>query len=231
MKPRTRGTMTPTTRTGETMNQIATNETIPNTCLQSLRDPDFVRENVYIGLQRASDMPLIKRPGMLEGTEQYLYVRGTEGGTSWRAWLKELPSHDLDLTEQEAWECAAANTSAAGMTVIDSLPQLLTSITGVDLPEDTECGLRMYVLTNPQRAFGSAQLTDTATIRRYFRTRLPGCKKLVVIPSSVHECILVPVPEGTSVDLEDFHAMVREVNATLVDESEQLGDTCQIMEI
>ena len=213
------------------MKQITTNESIPSSCLHSLQDSDYVRENLYIGLQRASDMPIIKRPGVFAGTEQYLYVRGREGDTSWRARLKELPSEDIDLSEQEAWECAFANTRADGMTVIDSLPHLLTSITGIDMPEDTESGLRMYVITNPQRTYGSAQLTDTAAIRHYFKMRTPGCKRLVVIPSSVHECILIPVPDGQEVDLEDFHKMVREVNESLVDESEQLGDLCHIMEV
>ena len=213
------------------MKQITTNESIPSSCLQSLQDSDYVRENLFIGIQRASDMPLVKRPGVFAGTEQYLYVRGKVGGTTWRARLKELPSEDIDLTVQEAWEYAVENTCADGMTVIDSLPHLLTSITGIDMPEDAESGLRMYVITNPQRTYGSAQLTDTAAIRHYFRTFSPGCKRLLVIPSSVHECILIPVPDGKEVDLEDFHKMVREVNETLVDESEQLGDTCYIMEV
>jgi len=51
--------------------------------------------------------------------------------------------------------------------------------------------------------------------------------KIVVLPSSVHEMLLVPYTEEMS--LEDFSAMVSEVNNTEVRPEERLTDRAYII--
>lgn len=204
------------------MKAATINETTKKNCIRLLQDPDYVRDNVYIGFQRASNATLIKRPGELPGSEQYLYVRGTDGDLPWHVRLQNVLLEDVYLTEAEAY----ANTCAEGRTVIHSLPNLLLEIGGPDIKEEAKDGPQMYVITNPQRAFGAAQILDRKVIRAFFHKQVPGCEKLIVIPSSIHECILVPLQEGEDHDINAFHMMVQEVNASSVDAKEQLADRC-----
>lgn len=193
-------------------------------CIQMLQNPAFVRENMFIGLQRISDMPILKKPGPFKGTEQYLYVRGDFNDLSWRARVNEKLLENCGITAEDAFALSARNTCAEGMTVIESLPGMLSDLIGSPFPADDGNGVQMYVITNPQRFHGSSQLLDHAAVRAYFKATAPECKKLIVIPSSVHECIIVPVTDDADIDLETFNTMVREVNESTVDEADQLAD-------
>lgn len=77
----------------------------------------------------------------------------------------------------------------------------------------------MYVLSNQYRCFGAATILYPDMLSDFARA---AGSNLVIIPSSVHEVILIPVEEGT--DLEEFSIMVEEVNATQVDAQEVLAD-------
>lgn len=52
-------------------------------------------------------------------------------------------------------------------------------------------------------------------------------ENLVILPSSIHECIVVPKTEDT--DLDDLSRMVCEVNASAVAEREQLANRAFII--
>ena len=211
------------------MKTTTINEATRIACIRALQDADYVRDHVYIGLQRSSAAPMLKRAGMLPGTEEYLFVRGETEDMPWRVRLQEELLEDLYLTVEEVWACAYANTIAPGTTVIEPLAELLEALAG-PLYAETVPGAPMYVVSNRKRFFGAAQILDRMTIREYFSKEWPDCKRLIVIPSSIHECILIPI-DDEEIDLEDFHRMVHEVNASTVDEEEQLGDCCYVMEL
>lgn len=77
----------------------------------------------------------------------------------------------------------------------------------------------MYVLSNVSRLYGAAAILYDGVLERCYE-RLEG--NFFILPSSVHEVILVP-DEG-QVTREKLSQMVREVNATQVEEQEQLSD-------
>lgn len=52
-------------------------------------------------------------------------------------------------------------------------------------------------------------------------------ENLVILPSSIHECIVVPKTEDT--DLGDLSRMVRDVNVSTVAEREQLANRAFII--
>ncbi|MBO5620479.1 MAG: hypothetical protein J5959_02480, partial [Butyrivibrio sp.] len=54
-----------------------------------------------------------------------------------------------------------------------------------------------------------------------------GIHEFVLLPSSIHECILVP--KVGEVDMEMFENMVREVNATTVDPLDKLVDRAYLL--
>ncbi len=77
----------------------------------------------------------------------------------------------------------------------------------------------MYVLSNVSRLYGASAVLYEGVLE-YCYERLSG--NFFILPSSVHEVILVP-DEG-QVTREKLSQMVREVNATQVEEQEQLSD-------
>lgn len=77
----------------------------------------------------------------------------------------------------------------------------------------------MYVLSNVSRLYGASAILYEDVLE-YCYKRLGG--NFFILPSSVHEVILVP-DEG-QITREKLSQMVREVNATQVDEQEQLSD-------
>lgn len=86
--------------------------------------------------------------------------------------------------------------------------------------EHGETHLQMYVLTNTERRYGAVNLLYPEILKAA-AGRLNG--DFYVLPSSVHECMLVPVSTGASA--ADLQQMVREINQVCVAPEEVLGDS------
>jgi len=93
---------------------------------------------------------------------------------------------------------------------------------GMGLPEGidtaTEHSAMMYVLSNCDRVFGASALLYSRSMK-LLAGRLN--RNLVILPSSVHEVILVPDDGMTEKDF--YRKMVKEVNDTQVDPEERLS--------
>ncbi|MCM1388532.1 MAG: DUF5688 family protein [Bacillus sp. (in: Bacteria)] len=92
----------------------------------------------------------------------------------------------------------------------------------VMLPEEFHEAMKqdvtMYVLSNRERMFGAATLLYSQSLKNLTR-RLN--KNLVILPSSVHEVLLVP-DDGIT-EKEFYQGMVKEVNDTQVEPEERLS--------
>lgn len=92
----------------------------------------------------------------------------------------------------------------------------------IELPKGIDMAMErssmMYVLSNRERVFGASALLYSRSMKR-----LAGelNKNLIILPSSVHEVILVPDDGMTEKDF--YREMVKEVNDTQVDEEERLS--------
>lgn len=196
--------------------------------ISNLSDPNWVLDHLYIALQKSSNEPLIKRTCELEDIEQFLYIRGNSAHDSWSVKLNADIMKAAHLTIDEVWEAAKNNTFFSNETVIQSMAEILFGIN--ECPCDTASDMsfpEMYVITNKSKTRGSVQVLDKAAIRSYFPENI---HRLVCIPSSIHECILIPVG-NEDVDIEMFNAMVQEVNSSEVDATEQLGSHIYILQI
>lgn len=91
--------------------------------------------------------------------------------------------------------------------------------------EDMFEGPRMYVITNEKKQFGSISIIDPDTMQ------MIGDKlhadKVYVLPSSVHECILLP-DDGTGAP-DMLQGMIQEVNSSQLDPVEVLSDKLMVM--
>lgn len=76
----------------------------------------------------------------------------------------------------------------------------------------------MYVISNSSKTFGAAALLDSDTMDQIEEK----IGEFYILPSSVHECILVPKTQD--MDLATLENMVQEVNATQVAPNEVLSD-------
>jgi len=46
-----------------------------------------------------------------------------------------------------------------------------------------------------------------------------------ILPSSIHEVIIIPAIQNNDEEIQQFQEMVKEINATMLDEEEFLSDT------
>lgn len=79
----------------------------------------------------------------------------------------------------------------------------------------------MTILTNYSRLNGAACLIYPDILREFAQKT---DSNLVILPSSIHEVILIPVKEDTIPDREAFCRMICEVNETQVADTEVLSD-------
>lgn len=87
------------------------------------------------------------------------------------------------------------------------------------LPESEENGLPMYVITNSERNLGAGAILYPKFLKNH--TEALG-EEFFILPSSIHECILVPGEMGYR--QETLAAIVQEVNRDHVDPKEVLSD-------
>lgn len=86
----------------------------------------------------------------------------------------------------------------------------------------------LYVITNKDQFRGAALACDLKHIKKWAKDN--GYHKAVILPSSIHEMLLVPL-ENEEYDLDMFSSMVADVNATQVDPTEQLTNRAYIINL
>ena len=94
--------------------------------------------------------------------------------------------------------------------------EILAQMTG----EITQIRLPMYVLTNSQKLYGAVCMLYPGVLKA-FAEKLE--QDFYVLPSSVHETILVPAGKGT--DKDTLREIVTDINRTQVAEDEVLADS------
>ncbi len=90
----------------------------------------------------------------------------------------------------------------------------------VHLTDDDKDRISMYVMTNKDKYYGAAGIACAEAIRQA-ADQLGG--DLYVLPSSVHEVILLPVSED--IDPKTLGEMVKDVNQTQLSPDEVLSDS------
>lgn len=121
---------------------------------------------------------------------------------------------------EELDDAAMSNTARFMPYECIRIADMLCDLTGIRIDEDESCQIPMYVLTNTEKSFGAATLL--------YRTVLEALAErfdsdFFVLPSSVHECMLIPTVE--EFEPEKLREIVCEINEECVAEEEILGDT------
>lgn len=192
--------------------------------IEQLTDRDFVLSHIRIGLQKQSSEDLIKGASELEGIESYLYIGGNTGEDDYSIKVSASYLEKSSVSESEAWEHAKINTFAD--TKIESLAKVMSEIMGVPYDESMEALMPMYVITNSKKLKGASAICDRKHLAEF--TEEHHAEKLLVLPSSVHEMIIIPYTDD--MDIEMFSDMVSQVNASEVAPEERLTDRAYVLE-
>lgn len=212
----------------EIISNIIEQNQAPDIDVDRLTDPTFILERIRIGVQKESDENLVKKPVPdFEGMEQYLYFSESRPTSHdmWSVKLRPELMKTAHISEELAWELAEKHTFEA--TTIQAMSEILVEM-GVDIdsdfPDMTHC--EMYVISNPEKCKGAAAIINHDLLERFAKQH--NCKSLAVLPSSLDEAILVPLHDE-SYSIQDFDAMVKEVNETQVAPEDRLVDRAYVI--
>lgn len=191
--------------------------------INGIMEREYVLEHIRMGVQKESEENVVKCFTEYEGIEKYLYLTvdlddNSDALSSIRV-TKELLTR-LEVEEEELWEHAEVNTFRE--TTVTSLLDVMGL---ADVPEMEKC--QMLIISNKSKIKGAVAMLDTDFINKLAKDM--EVSKFVIIPSSIHECLLVPCyEEYDDANLLDFSLMVKEVNRTEVKKEEQLSDRAYI---
>lgn len=190
---------------------------------------EFILPRLRIGIQKESDEDLEKRDCELEGLEAYLYVNGgKEDGHGNEFCIKANKSYlqNAGIDPAEAWTIAEKHTFAE--TRIRKMSEVIADICEITYDESVEMDLGnpFYVVGNTSGVKGASAILDRKALEEFGREH--GIDKVLVLPSSIHEMLIVPYDECL-MNLDEYSEMVRSINEAEVAPEEQLTDRAYIM--
>jgi len=188
--------------------------------IDSLTNPDYIKAHVRVGIEKAgaSNADLSRECDIPE-LVQYLYLSAHDphmGHYSIRVTPSLLAAAQLD--DDELWELAMQNTESN--IRIENMSTVIADIVNEELQDELDDLMPpLYVISNRERFKGAAGILNRRKLEQFAAEH--GVKRLVILPSSIHECILVPCFDE-DVHIADFDDMVRSVNAEQVADDEVL---------
>ena len=162
--------------------------------------------------KRLSGMPYTEVDGDLAVTYHILLDTNCEASIA----ITNEMFEKYDITVETLHEIAMNNLKVLTPYTLRTMMEVLCELSGNPLLEE-EFDSKMWILTNEQKIFGSIWILDKEAMDEIYKK----LGKFYILPSSVHECILVPALNGR---VEDFNHMIRGVNESCVVAEEVLSD-------
>lgn len=181
--------------------------------------PEVVNHDKY--LSHIEDRNLVTTD-YLDLSELY-YISLGEG---MRVKIKNEHIEELGITPSELRDCARANNY--GEVKLKTMNEIIREMMGVienesDIPIVDDV---MWVLTRKDNMFGASYIADYQVLS-YCAEKL-GSNKLIILPSSRHELILVKY--STINDAEELYNIVSSVNRTEVKEEDFLSNNVYVFD-
>lgn len=125
-----------------------------------------------------------------------------------------------DISIQEAFEIAKANTLSQGIK-FEALSKILSGWTDMDNVEDTG----MYILTYETSTINGATLIAFPEVIQTVQAEL-GCKRFYIIPSSVHEVIIISedIVKTDTESIGCLNNIIGQINGTELAANDILSD-------
>lgn len=151
-----------------------------------------------------------------EGVEEYFRIVVGEGNGLASIVIKRkmFPNNRYSIRQVQEW----ARENTKNNTVIKSMQEVLAEFMGADAPVIPEDACPMYVLSNINRIHGASGILIDEILEDFCHKH--NTNKVTIIPSSIHECILIP---DSIMNQSDLSSMIQEINDTQVVEEERLS--------
>lgn len=178
-----------------------------------LTDPDYVRDHVYLAVQRQSKELLVKQKYLnIELIMRVMLDLGEQAGTGS---VKVTPGlvEQLGIAEDELWKCASANSHAGSN--IRSMAEVL------GLP-DIDGEQSLYVATTGQLTGGASVLYFPEIFHAFCEDH--GEEACYMLPSSTEEILVLreTALDNGRLTVNDLVRMVETINEDQVDPILQL---------
>ncbi len=173
-------------------------------------------QNVIVAVRPASAENIVKKT-ISEDMEAYLRIVLPDMCTDdyiASVIVKHTLLEQIGISESEVWQAAEQNTK--DQFIVKNMVDVLKEFLPGFFPMDE--GPSIFVITNKKSNYAAGALGCSWFVDE-LKKRFPGQKK-IVIPSSIHELLIVDAESNGSA----FTEMVKEVNATQVAENERLCD-------
>lgn len=188
---------------------------------------ETVRENVYPKLINAEQnkelLEMIPHRDFMDLAVVYYAIARDSAGEDIGTIL--IYNGHMDMWGQEEenlYQTAMMNMRADGEADFAAIETVVKRIVPdfifPALPSNVPGNMSMYILTNHSKRFGAAEILDKRTLRM-IADKVGD--RFIVLPSSVHETIVLPTKDET--EYGHLADMVREVNDTDVDIEERLS--------
>lgn len=187
---------------------------------------EYVRKNIFVGLEKENQKDgYIKESTEYKGIQKYMYLDINENNDD----SEELSFirvnkrflEIVNISETEVWHYAEKNTFSESKIVEmkDLFPCMIHS----------ENEAFLYILTNKKAIRGAGSLLNRELIKKFANKH--EVKKVLILPSSIHEILLVPIEENEKINLDEISMIVREINRECVDEKDILSNEAYIFNV
>ncbi len=188
-----------------------------------LNDRKWVLDHLTIAMQRYSNEAIVKKGTEFHGIEQYLILKDKTDDGCFSIKVTPALLKNIGIDEPIAW--SIADTHLTLSTQIQSLRSVLGDAFPDDFTDEDKIGL--HIITTKDKVKGASAILHRGALKEFADDH--DTNKLIVIPSSVHEMLILPY-DGSQ-DIDEFSALVKEVNATQVCPEDQLGDQAYIITV
>ena len=211
----------------QAVSRILANNSVPEGVEQAaekVTDWDYVKENVFPILLSTEDnrelLQELASTQMLDLSVAYIIRFKMMDDCDGNAKISKDMLEIYGITTEQLHDQAMENLKWDGYK-FQSMESIIRSMIGPDEADEMHRCTRqeevMHVLTNSSRSYGAAGILDKDLLKEF-----AGKQDYYILPSSIHECILVPVID--EFNKEELDCMVAAINATQVIPEERLTD-------
>ena len=187
----------------------------PQFDVAKLSDPDYIKKNVIVTMQKQSTEDLCKRDFLdLEGVIRVVIADDNHESIGSVKITRQL-QETLGLSDDELFEHALANMRERF--------QVKTLSEVIGLPADMIGPCPFYVCSTDRQTAGASALMMPEVFKAFCDKK--GLEECTILPSSTEELLILA---GRNEDAAALAAMVSEVNDTVVDRVMQLNPTVYV---
>lgn len=183
----------------------------PQFDIEELSSAEYIIDNAYVGVTGTKDNKTYYRDTKYEGIYEYIYI--SMPGASYRLNADMCENYELDMDEL----FAKAEERTFAKAKIESLLDIMKEMTGDELEGMTDV---LIVISNENKYRGAANMLSDEILGK--AADMIGTDELMIIPSSIHEVIVL---DGKDADLNYLSGMVSAVNTTDVEPQDVLSNT------